>query len=90
MTHKLFLLISLALLAVAVACGGPEPTATPTAVPTHTPTATPTPTPAPDEPVTFPDKNLEAAIRDALGKAPGEEITAAELAQLTILAPPLQ
>jgi len=33
----------------------------------------------------FPDENLEAAIRDALGKPPGEEITAAELAKLTTL-----
>ena len=33
----------------------------------------------------FPDKNLEAAIRDALGKPAGEEITAAELANLTSL-----
>jgi Leucine-rich repeat (LRR) protein len=33
----------------------------------------------------FPDKNLEAAIRDALGKPVGEEITAAELANLTSL-----
>jgi Leucine-rich repeat (LRR) protein len=30
----------------------------------------------------FPDKNLEAAIRDALGKSVGEEITTAELANL--------
>ena len=37
------------------------------------------------ETVTFPDKNLEAAIRDALGKAPGEEITADDLAELTEL-----
>ncbi len=37
------------------------------------------------ETVTFPDENLEAAIRDALGKPVGEEITAAELANLTSL-----
>ncbi|GAI41344.1 unnamed protein product, partial [marine sediment metagenome] len=37
------------------------------------------------ETVTFPDENLEAAIRDALGKPVGEEITAAELAKLTTL-----
>ena len=35
--------------------------------------------------VTFPDENLEAAIRDALGKPAGEEITATELADLTML-----
>jgi len=35
--------------------------------------------------VTFPDENLEAAIRDALGKPTGEEITTAELAKLTTL-----
>jgi Leucine-rich repeat (LRR) protein len=41
----------------------------------------------PEEPeiVTFPDEGLECAIRDALGKAADEEITAAELAELTIL-----
>jgi len=33
----------------------------------------------------FPDGNLEAAIRDALGKPAGEEITAAELLNLTTL-----
>lgn len=33
----------------------------------------------------FPDKNLEAAVRDALGKLAGEEITVAELANLTTL-----
>ncbi len=33
----------------------------------------------------FPDKNLEAAVRDALGKQAGEEITVAELANLTTL-----
>ena len=33
--------------------------------------------------VTFPDGNLEAAIRDALGKPAGEDITAAELLNLT-------
>ena len=35
--------------------------------------------------VTFPDGNLEAAIRDALGKPACEEIMAAELANLTTL-----
>ena len=35
--------------------------------------------------VTFPDENLAAAIRGALGKPPGEEITTAELAELTEL-----
>ena len=33
----------------------------------------------------FPDKNLEAAVRDALDKQVGEEITVAELANLTTL-----
>ena len=33
----------------------------------------------------FPDKNLEAAVRDALDKQAGEEITVAELANLTTL-----
>jgi internalin A len=35
--------------------------------------------------VTFPDENLEAAIRDVLGKPVGEEIMAAELANITLL-----
>jgi len=35
--------------------------------------------------VTFPDEILEAAIRDALGKTTGEEITAVELAELIVL-----
>ena len=35
--------------------------------------------------VTFADGNLEAAVRDALGKVPGEEITADDLAKLTEL-----
>ncbi len=33
--------------------------------------------------VTFPDKNLEAAVRTTLGKRVGEEITVLELSQLT-------
>ena len=56
---------------VLTACAAREPTPTPTV-----PAATI---------VTFPDKNLEAAIRDALGKPPGEEIRAGELAELTEL-----
>ena len=40
------------------------------------------------ETVTFPDENLEAAIRDALGKPVGEEIMTAELANLTTLSAP--
>ncbi|MFC1981621.1 leucine-rich repeat domain-containing protein [Chloroflexota bacterium] len=58
------------------AFGGPAECAEP---------VTTTPTPALSEAVTFADGNLEAAIRDALGKPPGEEITAAELAKLTEL-----
>ncbi len=52
--------------------------------PAPTPTPAPAPTPAP-ETVVFADENLEAAIRDALGKTAGEEITAAELAGLKSL-----
>ncbi len=37
----------------------------------------------------FPDENLETAIRDALGKPAGEEITVDELANLTTLNAPL-
>ena len=36
----------------------------------------------------FPDGNLEAAIRDALGKPVGEEIMTAELTNLTTLSVP--
>ncbi len=49
----------------------------------------PAPTPVP-ETVTFPDENLEAAIRDALGKPAGEAITPAELAGLTQFAATMQ
>jgi hypothetical protein len=35
--------------------------------------------------VDFPDENLEAAIREYLGKEKGEEITAEELATLPVL-----
>jgi len=45
----------------------------------------PKPTPAGPKAVTPADRNLEAALRDALGKPPGEEITTAELAKLTEL-----
>lgn len=40
---------------------------------------------ASDEAITFPDANLEVAIRDALGKPAGEQIIAADLAKLTSL-----
>ncbi len=40
--------------------------------------------PAP-ETVTFADENLDAAIREALGKPSGEDLTAAELSKLTEL-----
>lgn len=42
-------------------------------------------TPTGHETVSFPDRNLETAIIDALNKPNGEEITAAELARLTAL-----
>jgi len=45
--------------------------------------------PAP-ETVTFPDENMEAAIRDTLGKPAGEAITPAELAGLTKLTTAMQ
>ncbi|MFC2042271.1 hypothetical protein ACFLTV_02065, partial [Chloroflexota bacterium] len=42
--------------------------------PAPAPRPSPLPAPAPASPsITFPEENLEAAIRDALGKAPGEE-----------------
>lgn len=46
------------------------------------------PTPTGHETVSFPDENLETAIRDALSKPNGEEITDAELAGLTGLCAP--
>ncbi len=64
--------ISLVLLAtMAVGCAEPSPT--------------PTPVPTEPEAVTFPDENLEVAIRDALGKPPSGQITITELAELTAL-----
>lgn len=45
----------------------------------------PLPTPSPTTSVTFPDKNLDKAIRTALGKQLGDGITEAELAKLTRL-----
>ncbi len=66
--------ISLVLLAtMAVGCAEPSPTSTPAPVPTEL------------EAVTFPDENLETAIRDALSKPPSGEITITELAELTAL-----
>ena len=59
----------------------PTATAVP---PTPTLTATPTLPPTPTT-VSFPDPGLDAVIREALGKLPGEEITAAELVGLTEL-----
>ncbi len=79
MKSKLFAtIISLTLLTVmVVGCAGPS----------TTPETTLPPAPTPSEPqtVTYPDENLEAAVRDALGKPVGEEITVAELATLTTL-----
>ena len=43
------------------------------------------PAPTGDETITFPDENLAAAVRAALGKGPDEEITGAELGELTSL-----
>ncbi|MFC2042253.1 leucine-rich repeat domain-containing protein, partial [Chloroflexota bacterium] len=63
-----------------------QTTGPPPPLPLHPPAPAPRPSPlpAPAPPsITFPDENLEAAIRDALGKAPGEEITADDLAELT-------
>jgi len=48
-------------------------------------TETPAPTSPESQTVAFPDKNLEAAVRDALDKPTGEEITVAELAEITVL-----
>ena len=48
----------------------------------ETGTETPPTTPTEPKTVTFPDKNLEVAIKKHLGKGPVEEITPAELAAL--------
>ena len=48
-------------------------------------TETPAQTPIESQVVTFPDKNLETIVRDALGKPSSEEILFIELAQLTKL-----
>jgi Leucine-rich repeat (LRR) protein len=53
---------------------------------TPTPALKPKPEPASEAPeFTFPDENLEAAIRDALGKPVGEKIIAVDPVGLTIL-----
>ena len=69
--------------------GRPAPPPPPTPAPpppAPAPAPAPPPPPAPAPPpgisVTFPDKNLDAVVRAALGKQTGEEITAAELANL--------
>ncbi len=48
-------------------------------------TETPVQIPIESQVITFPDKNLETIVRDALGKPFGEEILSTELAQLTEL-----
>ena len=82
-TKKAMLLGVILLLVVLLgACAAPTPT------PTPAPAPTPTPAPAPPtvpETVVFADENLEAAIRDALGKPAGEAITPAEMTGLTSL-----
>ncbi len=87
-TKKTMLLGVIFLLVVLLgACAAPPPTPAPIPTPTPAPTPTPTPAPAPPAPetVVFADENLEAAIRDALGKPAGEAITPAEMTGLTSL-----
>ncbi len=72
----------------------PPPTTAPITVPPHTTqppvttappqTTAPPPTHSPDDAVSFPDDNLESAIREAIGK-PSGTILAADLAGLTTL-----
>ena len=50
-------------------------------------TETPAQTPIESQVITFPDKNLETIVRDALGKPSGKEILSTELAQLQELRP---
>ena len=70
-----------------VTCGGDanQVTSIPTQPPAATPPLTPIPSATPtDEMVTFPDPNLEAAIREAIGKPDGK-ICPLELESLTKL-----
>jgi len=60
----------------------PPPPPAPAPIPAPVPIPPP---PTGPETVTFADGNLEAAIRDALGKPPGKDITTTELAELTEL-----
>ena len=78
MGKRIALIAVVTILAMLAGCI-PSPTSSPT------PSGTPTPTPTHLETVTFPDENLEAAIKDGLGKPVGEEIIVVELAGLTKL-----
>ena len=69
---------------LAIACGGSAPTSTILTTPVPTSTSTP----SPEAVIAFPDSNLETAIRLALGKGTGEEMTARELAKLSELDTP--
>ena len=83
MLLKVFIVIAMIALVAApvVGCGGEQGPAGPEG---PSETQEPPETQGP-ETVSFPDENLEAAIRDALGKTADEEITTSELATLIIL-----
>jgi Leucine-rich repeat (LRR) protein len=84
-----FLITAITFILMAAMVGGcPAPSLTPTPTPTSVLTPMLTPAPTSSETVTFPDDNLAEAIRDTLGKPPAEEITTAELANLTVLEAP--
>ena len=70
----LFLILTAVALAVS-ACGSPAPAATGALTPPAIPTLTPTV-------VSFPDADLDAAMREVMGKTPDAEFLSTELATI--------
>jgi len=66
---------------------GCQPEPTPPTTPIPRPILPERPKPAGTETAAFPDKNLEAAMMEALGKPAGEGIKATDLDKLTTLCP---
>ena len=69
---------------LSVVCGGSASTSTILTTPMPTSTSAP----SPETIIVFPDPNLEAAIRLALGRGTGEEVAARDLAKLSELDAP--
>ncbi|NIN53708.1 MAG: hypothetical protein GTO23_11255, partial [Nitrososphaeria archaeon] len=76
-------ILILSTLILVVGCQ-PEPKP-PIPPPTPSKTLPPRPKLSEAETITFPDENLESAVRNTLDKPAGEEITVAELDKLTTL-----